>query len=64
MPVEEFRQTALNLLSDEELVFVTQEGFRASNVLLQRYQTPIQMQAAHLHRALHLAEMAAGVFGP
>jgi DNA-directed RNA polymerase specialized sigma24 family protein len=58
MPVEEHHETALNLLSDEELVFVTQEGFRASNVLLERYRTPIQMQAAHLHKALHLPEVA------
>ena len=58
MPVEEHHETALNQLSDEELVFVTQEGFRASNVLLERYQTPIQIQAAHLHKALHLPEVA------
>ena len=58
MPVEEHHETALNLLSDEALVFVTQEGFRASNVLLERYRTPIQMQAAHLHKALHLPEVA------
>jgi hypothetical protein len=58
MPVEEHHETALNLLSDEELVFVTQEGFRGSSVLLERFQTPIQMQAANLNKALHLPEVA------
>jgi DNA-directed RNA polymerase specialized sigma24 family protein len=58
MPVEEAHETALNQLSDEALVSVTQEGFRASNVLLERFQRPIQMQAANLYKALHLPEVA------